>query len=50
MMNGIRLVTYPNPLDVSKQAALIERYKITLVVTTPTFLRTYLRQASSRSN
>jgi acyl-[acyl-carrier-protein]-phospholipid O-acyltransferase/long-chain-fatty-acid--[acyl-carrier-protein] ligase len=48
MMNGIRLVTYPNPLDVTKQAALIERYKITLVVTTPTFLRTYLRRVEPK--
>ena len=44
MMHGVRLVTYPNPLDVVKQAALIAKYAITLVVTTPTFLRTYLRR------
>jgi acyl-[acyl-carrier-protein]-phospholipid O-acyltransferase/long-chain-fatty-acid--[acyl-carrier-protein] ligase len=48
MMHGIRLVTYPNPLDVAKQAALVERYKITLVVTTPTFLRTYLRRVDPK--
>ena len=44
MMHGVRLVTYPNPLDVVKQAALIAKYAITVVVTTPTFLRTYLRR------
>ena len=44
MIHGVRLVTYPNPLDVVKQAALIARHAITLVVTTPTFLRTYLRR------
>ncbi len=48
MMHGVRLVTYPNPLDVVKQAALIARYAITLVVTTPTFLRTYLRRVEPK--
>ena len=45
MMETIRVVTYPNPLDISKLASLIERYKISLTVTTPTFLRGYLRKA-----
>ena len=44
MIHGVRLITFPNPLDVVKQAALVARYTITLVVTTPTFLRTYLRR------
>ncbi len=48
MMHGVRLVTYPNPLDVVKQAALIAKYAITLVVTTPTFLRTYLRRVEPK--
>ena len=48
MIHGVRLVTYPNPLDVVKQAALIARYEITLVVTTPTFLRTYLRRVEPK--
>ena len=48
MINGVRLVTYPNPLDVAKQAALIARYTITLLVTTPTFLRTYLRRVDPK--
>jgi acyl-[acyl-carrier-protein]-phospholipid O-acyltransferase/long-chain-fatty-acid--[acyl-carrier-protein] ligase len=45
MMESIRVVTYPNPLDISKLAGLIERYRISLTVTTPTFLRGYLRKA-----
>jgi acyl-[acyl-carrier-protein]-phospholipid O-acyltransferase/long-chain-fatty-acid--[acyl-carrier-protein] ligase len=45
MMEPIRVVTYPNPLDISKLASLIERYQVSLAVTTPTFLRGYLRKA-----
>jgi len=45
MMEGVRIVTYPNPLEVAKNAALIEKYKLTLLLATPTFLRGYLRKA-----
>ena len=45
MVEPIRVVTYPNPLEISKLASLIERYGISLAVTTPTFLRGYLRKA-----
>src|SRR5256885_4961331 len=45
LIEGVRIVTYPNPLEVAKNAALIEKYKLTLLLATPTFLRGYLRQA-----
>jgi acyl-[acyl-carrier-protein]-phospholipid O-acyltransferase / long-chain-fatty-acid--[acyl-carrier-protein] ligase len=45
LIEGVRIVTYPNPLEGAKNAALIERYKLTLLLATPTFLRTYLRKA-----
>jgi acyl-[acyl-carrier-protein]-phospholipid O-acyltransferase/long-chain-fatty-acid--[acyl-carrier-protein] ligase len=45
LMQGVRIVTYPNPLDSAKNAALIEKYKLTLLLATPTFLRSYLRKA-----
>lgn len=45
LIEGVRVVTYPNPLEVSKNAELIHRYAITLFCTTPTFLRGYLRKA-----
>ncbi len=48
MVAGIRLVTWPSPLDIAKNAALIERYQITLFVSTPTFLRGFLRKAEPR--
>jgi acyl-[acyl-carrier-protein]-phospholipid O-acyltransferase/long-chain-fatty-acid--[acyl-carrier-protein] ligase len=40
----VRIGTYPNPLEAAKNAALIERYNLTLLLATPTFLRGYLRK------
>jgi len=45
LIEGTPIVTYPNPLEAAKNAALVEKYKITVVLATPTFLRTYLRKA-----
>lgn len=45
LIEGVRSVTYPNPLEIAKCADLIERYEVTLFCTTPTFLRGYLRKA-----
>ena len=45
LVEGVRIVTYPNPLETAKNAALIEKYKLTLLLATPTFLRGYLRKA-----
>ena len=44
LVEGVRIVTYPNPLEVAKNAALVEKYKLTLLLATPTFLRGYLRK------
>ena len=43
IIEGIQLVTYPSPLDPKRLAELIEKYRVTLLVATPTFLRGYLR-------
>ncbi len=40
---GLHLVTYPTPLEVKKLAELIQKYSVTLMIATPTFLRGYLR-------
>ena len=48
MIHTVSVVTYPNPLEIAKLAGLIERYGITLVVTTPTFLRGFLRKAEPK--
>src|SRR5437867_4632866 len=45
LIEGVRIVTYPNPLEGAKNAALIEQYKLTFLLATPTFLRLYLRKA-----
>src|SRR5438067_5256106 len=45
LIEGVRIVTYPNPLEPAKCAALIKRYKLTFLLATPTFLRLYLRKA-----
>src|ERR1700730_11609669 len=44
LIEGVRIVTYPTPLEVAKNAALIERHKLPLLLATPTFLRGYLRK------
>jgi len=46
LIEGMRVVAYPNPLDAAKCAALIERHAATLVLGTPTFLRGYLKRAT----
>src|SRR6266436_2724811 len=45
LIEGVRIVSYPNPLEAAKNAALIEQYKLTFLLATPTFLRMYLRKA-----
>ncbi len=48
LIEGVRAVTYPTPVDVVKNAEIIERYKISLLVTTPTFLRGYLKRTEPK--
>lgn len=45
ILEGLGLVTYPTPMEVPKLAALVEKYKVSLLISTPTFLRGYLRKA-----
>tara|TARA_R110002096_G_scaffold147671_31_gene307938 strand:- start:2213 stop:4375 length:2163 start_codon:yes stop_codon:yes gene_type:complete len=45
VIEGINLVTYPTPLEAPKLAELIEEKQVSLLVSTPTFLRGYLRKA-----
>src|SRR5213595_3787381 len=47
LIEGVRIVTYPNPLEAAKNAALIEQYKLTFLLATPSFLRVYLRKAEA---
>ena len=41
---GIGVVFHPNPLDSRVIGALISKYKVTMLVATPTFLNAYLRR------
>ena len=48
IVEGLRMVSFPSPLDIPKNAELVERHKVKLLCSTPTFLRGYLRRAEPR--
>jgi acyl-[acyl-carrier-protein]-phospholipid O-acyltransferase/long-chain-fatty-acid--[acyl-carrier-protein] ligase len=47
IVEGVRVVTYPNPLEAKKIAGFVEKHAVTVMLATPTFLRAYLRKAES---
>ncbi|MFC4994370.1 AMP-binding protein [Rubritalea tangerina] len=46
-IEGLNLITYPSPLDAKRIAELIEQHKIILLLSTPTFLRGYMRRVKA---
>ncbi|HEU4683033.1 MAG TPA: acyl-[ACP]--phospholipid O-acyltransferase [Nitrospira sp.] len=46
MFNNAGMVFHPSPLDVAAIGELVRRYRITFLVTTPTFLQLYLRRCT----
>jgi acyl-[acyl-carrier-protein]-phospholipid O-acyltransferase / long-chain-fatty-acid--[acyl-carrier-protein] ligase len=44
LTEGVKMITYPTPAEVVKNAELVEKHQVTLLITTPTFLRGYLRR------
>ncbi|HSU52667.1 MAG TPA: AMP-binding protein, partial [Candidatus Dormibacteraeota bacterium] len=40
---GVRVVYHPNPLDAKSIGPLVNRYRLTFLLATPTFLQLYLR-------
>lgn len=44
IIQGINIVSYPSPLETKRLAELIETYKINFLLSTPTFLRGYMRR------
>lgn len=46
MFNNAGMVFHPSPLDVAAIGELVRRYKITFLVTTPTFLQLYYRRCT----
>lgn len=45
--HGLPLVMHPNPLDAGKIGELVKSQKVTIVWTTPSFLKSYLPQVSA---
>jgi acyl-[acyl-carrier-protein]-phospholipid O-acyltransferase/long-chain-fatty-acid--[acyl-carrier-protein] ligase len=45
LIEGVRVASYPNPLEAGKIASLVESQAVTVMLATPTFLRAYLRKA-----
>jgi acyl-[acyl-carrier-protein]-phospholipid O-acyltransferase/long-chain-fatty-acid--[acyl-carrier-protein] ligase len=46
LMGGPRVISFPSPLDTPKLAEVIDKNHIELLLTTPTFLRSFLRKAT----
>jgi acyl-[acyl-carrier-protein]-phospholipid O-acyltransferase/long-chain-fatty-acid--[acyl-carrier-protein] ligase len=46
LFNNAGIVFHPSPLDVAAIGELVSRYRITFLVTTPTFLQLYLRRCT----
>ena len=49
VIEGIDLVTYPSPLDIRRLAELIAQHQVYLLLSTPTFLRGYMRRVDPES-
>jgi len=45
LIESVRALTYPNPLEAKKIAELVQQHQVTVMLATPTFLRAYLRKA-----
>jgi acyl-[acyl-carrier-protein]-phospholipid O-acyltransferase/long-chain-fatty-acid--[acyl-carrier-protein] ligase len=43
---GLALICHPNPLEAGTVGALVQRYKATILLATPTFLNLYMRRCS----
>jgi acyl-[acyl-carrier-protein]-phospholipid O-acyltransferase/long-chain-fatty-acid--[acyl-carrier-protein] ligase len=48
-VQGVGVVFHVNPLDAQIVGALIEKYRVTLLVATPTFLQAYMRRCKPES-
>jgi acyl-[acyl-carrier-protein]-phospholipid O-acyltransferase/long-chain-fatty-acid--[acyl-carrier-protein] ligase len=44
VIDGIDLVTYPNPLDTKRLAELVAFHQVDILLATPTFLRGYMKR------
>ncbi len=46
IIQGIKIVSYPSPLDTKRLAELIEKNEVKFLLSTPTFLRGYMRRVN----
>jgi len=44
--NGLGVVFHPNPLDAGAVGELVQRYNVTVMISTPTFLQLYARRCA----
>jgi len=47
LMMGLKVVYLKNPIDAGTNIAAIKKHKLTLLISTPTFLQSYLNKSSS---
>jgi acyl-[acyl-carrier-protein]-phospholipid O-acyltransferase/long-chain-fatty-acid--[acyl-carrier-protein] ligase len=47
--NGVGVVFHPNPLDAQVIGELVEKYHVTFLIATPTFLQAYMRRCTPES-
>ena len=48
-VHGTGVVFHPNPLDAQVIGGLVEKYKVTFMIATPTFLQGYMRRCTPES-
>lgn len=48
-VQGVGVVFHPNPLDAQVIGALVEKYNVTFLIATPTFLQAYMRRCTPES-
>ena len=48
-VQGVGVVFHPNPLDAQVIGGLVEKYKVTFLIATPTFLQAYMRRCTPES-
>jgi len=48
-VNGVGVVYHPNPLDAQVIGELVEKYRVTFMIATPTFLQGYMRRCTPES-
>jgi acyl-[acyl-carrier-protein]-phospholipid O-acyltransferase/long-chain-fatty-acid--[acyl-carrier-protein] ligase len=48
-VSGVGVVYHPNPLDTRVIGELVERYRVTFLIATPTFLQAYMRRCTPES-